>query len=385
MEQMLNSQAKRLQQGAIRAMFEKAAAYSNTINLGIGEPDMATPEVIVSAGCEALKSGHTHYTPNAGIPELRREVAESLKKEGIHRNPDSEILITSGGMGALSLALMVLLEQGDEVLIQDPQWLNYYAQVTFFGGVPIPVPVEEINDFRITAKAIEQSVTPRTKVLMLNSPNNPTGAVLDREDLEAIAKVAVKHNLIVLSDEVYSTLVYDEARHISIATLEGMQERTVVINSFSKAFAMTGWRVGYAAGNRHIIDKMIRLQENLVACVNSAAQYAAITALQHPELAEEMQKGYREKRDLVVDGLNRIKGLSCIRPRGSFYVFANIQEVGMDEITFANELLEKQQVVLIPGSAFGDKGKGYVRISYANSVENLTDALARIDRYTSEK
>ncbi len=220
---------------------------------------------------------------------------------------------------------------------------------------------------------------------MLNSPNNPTGAVLDLDELKRIAEVARRHDLIVLSDEVYSTIVYDDTRHISIASLEGMRDRTVVINSFSKSYAMTGWRIGYAAGNQHIIDKMIRLQENVVACVNSSAQYGAIAALKRPELATEMTELYRKRRNLVVEGLQSINGISCLKPKGSFYVFAGISGIGVDEVTFANELLEQQQAVVIPGSAFGEHGKGYVRICYANSEENLARAIERIRRYVAGK
>jgi aminotransferase len=385
MKNYLNKQSMALQQGAIRAMFDKAAGMSDVINLGIGEPDMATPAAIIEAGMKALMDGHTHYTPNAGNLELREAVAEELQKQSLKYDPRTEIMITTGGMGGLSLSLMVMLEPGDEVLIQDPQWLNYFAQVKFFGGVPVPVPVKEEDGFAITAEAIEARITNKTKILMLNSPNNPTGAVLDLEELKRIAEVAKRHDLIVLSDEVYSTIVYDDTRHISIATLEGMSDRTVVINSFSKSFAMTGWRIGYAAGNQYIIDKMIRLQENVVACVNSSAQYGAIAALKRPELATEMTDLYRKRRNLVVEGLQSINGISCLKPKGSFYIFAGISAIGVDEVTFANELLEQQQAVVIPGSAFGEHGKGYVRICYANSEENLKRAIVRIQRYVTGK
>lgn len=385
MKKYLNKYAMELKQGTIRAMFDKAVGMSDVINLGIGEPDMATPTVIIEAGVKALMDGHTHYTPNAGIFELREAIANDLKRQGIKRDPKTEIVITTGGMGGLALSLMVLLNPGDEVLIQDPQWLNYFAQVKFFGGIPVPVPVKEENGFAITAEDIESRITKRTKVLMLNSPNNPTGAVLNLEELKRIAEVAKRHDLIVLSDEVYSTIVFDDTKHYSISTLEGMKDRTVVINSFSKSFAMTGWRIGYATGNQDIIDKMTRLQENIVACVNSGAQYAALEALKRPELALEMQELYRIRRNLVVEGLQAIKGISCLKPKGSFYVFVDVSDIGVDEVTFAEELLEQQHTVLIPGSAFGDMGKGYVRICYANSEDNLTRAIQRIQRYVESK
>lgn len=385
MKNYLNKQSMALRQGAIRAMFDKAAGMSDVINLGIGEPDMTTPAIIIEAGMKALMAGHTHYTPNAGILELREAVAENLSNQGLKYDPRTEIMITTGGMGGLSLSLMVMLEPGDEVLIQDPQWLNYFSQVRFFGGVPVPVPVKEEDGFAITADAIAARITDKTKILMLNSPNNPTGAVLDLDELHRIAELAQRHDLIVLSDEVYSTIVYDDTRHVSIATLDGMRDRTIVINSFSKSYAMTGWRIGYAAGNQYLIDKMIRLQENVVACVSSSAQYGAIAALKHPELALEMTALYRKRRNLVVEGLQSINGISCLKPKGSFYVFAGIAGVGVDEATFANELLEKQHTVVIPGSAFGDHGRDYVRICYANSEENLSRAIERIQGYVTDR
>lgn len=381
MEVFLNKKSLELHQGAIRAMFDRARYFPGAINLGIGEPDMHTPDEIIEEGRKALLEGKTHYTPNAGILELREEIARYLEKFDVAADPETEIIVTAGGMGALSLSLLVTLSEGDEVLIQDPQWLNYYSQVRFFGGVPIAVPVYEKNEFRITAEDIKKRITSKTKVIMLNSPNNPTGAVLEREDLESIAQVVREHNLLVISDEVYSTLLYDGVKHMSIASLEGMRERTIVVNSFSKSFAMTGWRVGYAAGSKELIDKMTRLQENLVACVNGAAQYAAIKALKSLETSEKMTEIYRKRRDIIVDGLNEIEGITCCRPKGSFYVFANIQGLGKDEVTVANELLEKAGVIAIPGSAFGEQGKGYLRMAYANSEENLREAVKRIKNY----
>jgi aminotransferase len=377
----LNNKALELNQGAIRAMFDRARYFPGAINLGIGEPDMHTPDEIIEEGRKALLEGKTHYTPNAGILELREEIARYLEKFDVVADPETEIIVTAGGMGALALSLLVTLSEGDEVLIQDPQWLNYYSQVKFFGGVPVAVPVYEKNEFRITAEDIKKKITNRTKVLMLNSPNNPTGAVLEREDLESIAELVKEHNLLVLSDEVYSTLLYDGMKHLSIASLDGMKERTIVINSFSKSFAMTGWRVGYAAGSKYLIDKMTRLQENLVACVNGPAQYAAIKALQSIETSEKMTEIYRKRRDIIVDGLNEIEGISCYRPKGSFYIFVNIQALGKDEVTIANELLEKAGVITVPGSAFGEQGKGYLRMAYANSEENLREAVRRIRNY----
>lgn len=381
MRSFLNEKSIELKQGAIRAMFDRAKNFPGAINLGIGEPDFDTPEEIIEEGCKALKSGKTHYTANAGIIELRSNVSDYLKKYGVDADPEREVIITSGGMGALSLCLLVVVSPGDEVLIQDPQWLNYYSQVRFAGGIPVMVPAYEENQFKIKAEDIKKRVTNKTKVLMLNSPNNPTGAVLGFEDLEEIAKVAMEHDLLVLSDEVYSSLLYDDTKHYSIASLPGMKKRTIVVNSFSKSFAMTGWRVGFAAGSEEIITKMVRLQENMVACVTTPSQYAAVKALNLLERAEEMKDIYKQRRDIVVDGLNSIKGISCYRPSGSFYVFPNIKALEKDSKALANELLEKANVITVPGSAFGENGEGYLRVSYANSFENLITAVKRIKDY----
>lgn len=384
MSNFLSSKAMELKQGAIRAMFDRAKYFPGAINLGIGEPDLNTPDEIVEEGCKALRAGKTHYTANAGIIELRNKISEYLRGGDVEVDPENEIIVTTGGMGALALVLMVTLSPGDEVLIQDPQWLNYFAQVRFFGGTPVPVPVKEENGFRIMVNDIEKRITGKTKILMINSPNNPTGAVLEEQDLIAIAELANKHNLLVISDEVYCTLLYDNMKHKSIISIPGMKDRTIVVNSFSKSFAMTGWRVGFAAGNREIIDKMTRLQENMVACVATPCQYAALKALDLFDRADEMTEIYRERRDLIVEGLNNIKGISCIKPKGSFYVFPNIKALGKTSTEVANELLEKAGVITIPGSAFGAQGEGYLRISYANSLENIKEAVKRIKKYAEE-
>lgn len=381
MNTFLNERALELKQGAIRAMFDRAKNFPGSINLGIGEPDLNTPEEIIEEGCNALRQGKTHYTANAGIIELRKKISQYLSAQKVDVDPETEIIITTGGMGGLALALMVSLSPGDEVLIQDPQWLNYYSQVRFFGGVPVPVPVMEEHGFRLRVEDIEKRITSKSKVLMINSPNNPTGAVLEYDDLEAISNLAKKYNLMVITDEVYSTLLYDGMKHHSIISLPDMKERTIVVNSFSKSFAMTGWRIGYAAGSREIIDKMIKLQENLVACVATTSQYAALKALDILDRATEMTEIYRERRDLIVDGLNAIKGISCIKPKGSFYVFPNIKALGKTSMEVGNELLEKAGVITVPGSAFGNQGEGYLRISYANSLENIKEALNRIEKY----
>lgn len=381
MKNFLNIRSAGMKKGAIRAMFDRAKNFPEAVNLGIGEPDLDTPTEIVEEGCKALRSGKTRYTANAGIIELRTEIAKHLNKYNLSVNPENEIIVTIGGMGALALCLLVTITPGDEVLLQDPQWLNYFSQIKFCGGIPISVPVYEENEFKISPESIKKRITNRTKILMLNSPNNPTGAVLDYNDLKDIARLAKKYDLLVVSDEVYSTFVYDGVKHQSIASIDGMQERTIVINSFSKSFAMTGWRIGFASGNKKIIEKMVRLQENLVACVNASSQYAAIRALSIFNKTDKMIEVYREKRNLIIDGLNSIRGISCYKSKGSFYAFPNVKKIGKNSETVANELLEKANVVTIPGSAFGPHGEGYLRISYANSEENLREAVKRIKKY----
>ncbi|MDY0236709.1 MAG: pyridoxal phosphate-dependent aminotransferase [Gudongella sp.] len=378
---LINEKAMVLKQGEIRAMFEKAKLFNNVISLGIGEPDLDTPKNIVEAGCKALNNGKTHYTPNAGIIGLRQEISKNLEKFGINSNPDKEIIVTTGAMGSLSMCLMVMINEGDEVLIQDPQWLNYYSQVKFVGGVAVPIPVYEKNSFKLVAKDIRDRITDKTKIIMINTPNNPTGAVLDYNDLREIADIAIENDLFIISDEVYSTLIYDGRRHISIASIEGMRDRVITINSFSKSFAMTGWRIGYAAGNEMVIDKMTRLQENLVACVNEPAQYAAIEALRNFDISENLKNIFESRRNHIVKELNSINGLSCTMPSGGFYVFLNIKATQKTSSEFANELLENKKVVTIPGSAFGKMGEGYVRIAYTLEESKLLEAVARIGDY----
>ena len=381
MKNFLNMRSAGMKESAIRSMFNKAKKIPGLVNLGIGEPDLNTPEEIIEEGSKALRSGKTKYTSNAGIIELRTEIAKHLNRYDLSVNPEDEIIVTVGGMGALALCLLVTITPGDEVLLQDPQWINHFSQIKFCGGMPILVPVYEENEFKVSSESIKKRITNRTKILMLNSPNNPTGTVLDYNDLKDIAKLAKEYDLLVVSDEVYSTFVYDGVKHHSIASIDGMQERTIVINSFSKSFAMTGWRIGFASGNKSIIEKMAMLQENLVACVNASSQYAAIKALSIFNKTDKMIEIYRKKRNLIVDGLNSIRGISCYKPKGSFYVFPNVKKIGKNSETVAHEFLEKAKVVTIPGSTFGPHGEGYLRISYANSVENLREAVKRIKKH----
>lgn len=375
------SRAADLKQGAIRAMFDKAATMTDVVSLGIGEPDMATPQPVCEAAMEALNKGVTHYTPNAGTMDFREAICTYGSIKNVGYDPKTEIIVTNGGMGALSLLISVLIEEGDEVLIQDPQWLNYVGQVEYYGGKAVRVPTKAEEGFELKAAEIEKRITPKTKMLLINSPNNPTGEVMSHQALEEIAELAKKHNILVVSDEVYNTLIYDGATVESISDLPGMKDLCVVINSFSKAFAMTGWRIGYAAGPADIIDKMTKAQENLNACANSIGQYAGAYALQHPELSDELRDIFAARRKLILDGLKSIEGIKCGTPQGAFYAFPDVSSFGLSSEEFCNRLLEEQKLVCVPGSAFGECGEGFIRMSYANSEENLQKAIDRLRKF----
>lgn len=368
----INEKAKTLRQGAIRAMFDKASTMDNVISMGIGEPDMATPELVCRAGNEALEKGITHYTPNAGTPALRRAIAEKSNLKGVGYDPTTEIIITNGGMGALSLLFLVLLNPGDEVLIQDPQWLNYVAQVRYCGGEAVRVPTDLEHNFTMQPEAIEQRITPRTKALMINSPNNPTGSVMSRADMEQIAAIAKKHDLLIIADEVYNTLLYGTEPYLSIAELPGMKDRCVVINSFSKSYAMTGWRIGYMLCPVKLMDPIMRLSFYNIACPTTFIQSAGIAALEGDEgPSKAMLAEYRRRRDFMVEALNAMPGCRCRKPDGAFYIFVNIDGTGMDSDGFCRTMIDEAGVSMTPGHVFGTMGDGFVRVSYANSMENL--------------
>ena len=376
--EFISQKAKGLKQGAIRAMFDRAGTMTNVISLGIGEPDMATPQLVCDAATEALHKGITHYTPNAGTLDFRKAIAVKSYLKDIGYDPAREIIVTNGGMGALSLLFLVLLEEGDEILIQDPQWLNYVAQVEYCGGKAVRVPTDKAHNFIMQPETIEKLITPKTKALMINTPNNPTGSVMDEETMRQIAEIAVKHDILVISDDVYNTLLYDGAKNTCIAAFPGMKERTAVVNSLSKSYAMTGWRIGFVAAPAEIVDRMTKCQENFNACANAPGQYAATVALDHPELCEELRQVFERRRSILLDGLAKIDGIRCNRPNGAFYVFADISSFGLSSVEFCNRLLDEQRVVCIPGSAFGECGEGFIRIAYTCSDDNLYEALNRI-------
>lgn len=377
----VNKKASELTQGAIRAMFDRANTMSGVISMGIGEPDMPTPELVCEAGKQAMDLGYTHYTPNAGTAMLRAAIAGKSYLKGVGYDPAKEIVITNGGMGALSLLFLVILEEGDEILIQDPQWLNYVAQVTYCGGVPVRVPTDPEHRFEMQPEVIESLITPKTKALMINSPNNPTGNVMSPVILERIAAVAKKHDILVITDDVYNTLIYDNTPYTCIASLDGMKERTIVVNSFSKSYAMTGWRIGFVAGPAEIVDKMTKCQENFSACANSIGQYAAAIALDHPELSKQLCDVFAARRSILLNGLNSIPGIHCNNPTGAFYIFVDIRSFRMTSAEFCNGLLDEAKVVWIPGSAFGECGEGFARVAYTCGEEELYEAIDRVRKF----
>ncbi|MGD9567959.1 MAG: pyridoxal phosphate-dependent aminotransferase [Sedimentibacter sp.] len=382
----ISKNTKYIQPSAIRKMFNKAQQYDKVVSFTLGEPDFTASENVVKAGCDAIKNGFSKYTANAGILELRQAVSDKLlAKNNVKYNPQSEITVTVGAMDALYLTLKVLLNPGDEVIISAPCWTNYEQQIKMCEGVPVLVHVTEENDFMYDIDTLKNSITDKTKAIIINSPCNPTGGMLDLKTLEGIAKLAMEHDLLIISDEVYQYIIFDENKHISISTIEGMKERTVIIDSWSKSYAMTGWRVGYAAGPEWLISNITKLQENVVACAATPCQYAALEALTGPQdYVDYMVSQYKERRDIIVEKLNAISGISCKKPKGTFYAFANIKGTGLSSDDFATKLLEEKQVVVVPGTAFSDFGEGYIRISFATSKEEIIKGMELIKNFVLE-
>ena len=379
----LSRVSKVVTQSPIRQMFNKAIGMTDVVSFTVGEPDFDTPRHVVDAAVKALYAGEHHYTPNAGILPLRKAISKvTAESHGISYDPESQVIVTAGGMEALMLTMLTILDPEDELILGDPCWTNYSRQVLICGGKPVFVEVGEERNFHFDPEALEAAITPKTKAFIVNSPSNPTGGIADRALLEKLADIAIRHDLYVISDEVYSALTYGDNEVFSIASLPGMAERTIVINSFSKTYAMTGWRVGYAMGPAHIIANMVKLQENVAACVNSAAQYGALEALEgSQEPLHEMQAAYRRRREIIVEGFSKIKGLKCFAPQGAFYALVNVSATGMKAVDFATDLLETERVIVVPGHAFGEKSDCYVRLSFATSEETIREGLKRIARY----
>lgn len=384
-DRLIAPAAAAMRPSGIRKFFDLAAEMPECISLGVGEPDFKTPWAVREAGIESLEHGRTCYTSNAGLKELRAEIARYLdRRMGLKYDPAKEVLVTVGGSEAIDMCIRTLVQPGDEVIIPEPCFVCYEPITTLSGGVPVHVACHQEDEFRLRADALKAAITPRTKLLIMPFPNNPTGAVMEREDLEAIAEVLRGTDIMVLSDEIYAELNYGLQNHVSIATLPGMAERTVVVNGFSKTYAMTGWRLGYACGPAPIIKIMTKIHQSAIMSAPTTSQYAAITALKDCDgEIERMRNEYNMRRRLVVKSFNDM-GLSCFEPRGAFYAFPCIKSSGMTSEEFCTKLLEQKHVAIIPGNAFGASGEGYARVSYAYSVEHLMEALRRIREFLSE-
>ena len=365
----------------IRKFFDIVSEMKDAISLGVGEPDFDTPWHIRDEGIYSLEKGKTFYTSNAGLKELRQEICNYLhRRQGLTYEPMKEVLITVGGSEAIDMGLRAMINPGDEVLIPQPSYVSYEPCAILAGATPVIINLKAENEFRLTAQELEEAITEKTKILILPFPNNPTGAIMERKDLEAIAEVIIKHDIFVMSDEIYSELTYTD-KHVSIAELPGMKERTILINGFSKAYAMTGWRLGYACGPAPIIQQMTKIHQFAIMCAPTTSQYAAVEALKNGDAdVAEMRTAYNQRRRFLMDAFRKM-GLECFEPYGAFYVFPCIKELGMTSDEFATRLLEEEKVAVVPGTAFGDCGEGFLRISYAYSLEQLKLALSRIESF----
>jgi len=377
----LSQRVTELKPSGIRKFFDIAANMKEVISLGIGEPDFASPKPIIQAGIQALNDSQTHYTANKGILPLRRAISEHLQKlYGVSYNPDDEIVATVGGSEALLLAIQALLDPGDEVLLPTPCFVSYQGVILLAGGVAVEVPSRMENNFVPDPKELEEAITPRTKAILINFPSNPTGAVADRETLMEIGKLAEKHDLIVISDEIYDRLVYG-VEHVCFPALPGMRERTILISGFSKAYAMTGWRIGFVCAPKEMLDGMARIHQYVIMTAPTMAQFGALEGMTCCEdFVQNMVKEYDRRRKLVVEGFNYI-GLPTFEPRGAFYAFPKVDVTGMDDETFSERLLHEKHVAMVPGSAFGPGGEGFVRCSYATAYDQLEEALDRIHQF----
>ena len=378
MRDPLSEKCVSLKPSGIRKFFDIVAEMKDAISLGVGEPDFDTPWHIRDEGIYSIEKGRTFYTSNAGLMELRKEICNYLERRfDCKYDPKTETLITVGGSEAIDMALRAMVNPGDEVIIPQPSYVSYEPCAILADAKPVIINLKNENEFRLTAQELEEAITDKTKILILPFPNNPTGAIMEREDLEAIREVIIKHDLYVLSDEIYAELTY-KGDHVSIASLPGMRERTILINGFSKAYAMTGWRLGYACGPAHIIAQMTKIHQFAIMCAPTTSQYAAIDALKNgDDDVKNMAEAYNQRRRFLMSEFQKM-GLPCFEPYGAFYVFPCIKEFGMTSEEFATRLLEEEKVAVVPGTAFGDCGEGFLRISYAYSIENLKVALERI-------
>ena len=381
MRDFLSKKVLGIKPSGIRKFFDIAKEIEGCISLGVGEPDFDTPWHIREEGIYSLERGKTYYTSNAGLLELREEICNYIKrKQNLNYNYNDECLVTVGGSEAIDIALRSMINEGDEVIITTPCYVSYEPCSIMAGGVVKTIPLKKENDFRLTKEELEAAITPKSKILLINFPNNPTGAIMEKHDLEEIAEVIIKHDLIVISDEIYSELTYG-VNHTSIASIKGMKERCILINGFSKSYSMTGWRLGYALGPKEIISQMTKIHQLCIMCAPTTSQYAAIEALKNGDNdVSMMRESYDERRRFL---LHRFKemNLDCFTPEGAFYTFPDISRFGYTSEEFALKLLKEKKVVVVPGNAFGDSGEGFIRISYAYSIEDLKKALARVEEF----
>ncbi|MBD5539958.1 MAG: aminotransferase class I/II-fold pyridoxal phosphate-dependent enzyme [Lachnospiraceae bacterium] len=384
MRDPLSKQIKEIKPSGIRKFFDIVSEMKDAISLGVGEPDFDTPWHIRDEGIYSLEKGRTFYTSNAGLKELKVEICNYLKRsQNLDYDCNKQVIVTVGGSEAIDIGLRAMLDPGDEVLIPQPSYVSYEPCAILAGGVPVIIDLKNENEFRLTAQELEDAITEKTKVLILPFPNNPTGAIMEKKDLEAIAEVIIKHDLFVISDEIYAELTY-KGEHVSIATLPGMQERTILINGFSKAYAMTGWRLGYACGPTEIIEQMLKIHQFAIMCAPTTSQYAAVEALKNgDEDVKEMREAYNQRRRYLMHAFKEM-GLPCFEPYGAFYVFPCIKEFGMTSDEFASRFLEEEKVAVVPGTAFGDSGEGFLRISYAYSLEDLKVSIGRLGDFVAK-
>lgn len=385
MRNPLSNKIMGIQPSGIRKFFDVVSEMPDAISLGVGEPDFDTPWNVREEGIYALEKGRTFYTSNAGLKELRIEICNYLKRKyNLSYDPISETMVTVGGSEAIDVALRCMVDPGDEVLIPQPSYVSYLPCAVMADAKPVIINLKEENGFKLTPEELEENITNKTKILVLPFPNNPTGAIMNRDELAKLVPLIIKHDLYVISDEIYSELTYGNERHVSIAEFPGMKERTIVINGFSKAFAMTGWRLGYACGPEEIIKQMIKLHQFAIMCAPTNSQFAAVEALKNcDEDVDKMVEAYNQRRRYLVNAFKEM-GLECFEPFGAFYIFPSIKKFGMTSEEFATKLLKEKKLAVVPGTAFGDCGEGFLRISYAYSIDNLKEGLGRIKEFISE-
>lgn len=377
----ISNKSQKTPHSVIREMFALQTGLDNVISFALGEPDFTAPQHVIDATVASLQRGETHYTPNAGIPALRQAVSELYKRRGLDYKP-SEVLIGAGAISMLNLACTAMLDIGDEVLVPDPGWANYVGLMMQVGAVPVPIHLKEENGFMYDVADLQAALTPKTKMILLNSPSNPTGGVASADNLRQIADFAKANDLYILTDEIYRELLWDDEPYTSIASFPGMKERTVVVDGFSKTYAMTGMRLAWAVAPEEVIVVMTKLLENVLSSVNEGMQWGGVAALNgSQECVEEMKRQYRRRREIIVEGLNDMKGVSCLMPKGAFYAFPNISKLGIPSREFAMRLLKEKHVVVVPGTGFGEGGEGFVRLAYATSEDNIREGLRRMKEF----